>query len=63
MSQGFESDSRVDDVANVCCRFGMGEGGGGESKSVDLSVTLDVSDAARGRVVKGLLVWKKSRKK
>ena len=56
MSQGFESDSRVDDVANVCCRFGMGEGGGGESKSVDLSVTLDVSDAARGRVVKGLLV-------
>lgn len=36
---------------NAECRFGIGEGGGGESRSVDFSVTLDVSDAARGRAV------------
>ena len=57
MSHGFEFESWIDGVANVDCRFGIGEGGGGESKSVDLSVTLDVSDAARGRAVKGL-VWR-----
>ena len=43
-------------MANVDCRFST-EDGDGESKSVDLSVTLDVSDAASGRGVKGL-VWR-----
>lgn len=56
MSHGFEFSSWVVDVANVDCRFSM-EGGDGESKSVDLSVTLDVSDAASGWGVKGL-VWR-----
>ena len=54
MSQGFESDTGVVNVRT-------GEDVGGESKSVDLRVTLDVSDAARGRAVSGL-VWEKFRR-
>jgi hypothetical protein len=56
VSQGFEFGSRIGGVGGCeCWRFGMGESGGGESKSVDFRVTLDVSDAAKGRVVKVLL--------
>lgn len=46
MSHGFGFNSWTDDVDNAECCFGIGEGGDGESRSVDLSVTLDVSDAA-----------------
>lgn len=58
MSHGFGFNFWTDDVDNAECRFGIGEGGEGESRSVDLSVTLDVSDAA-GWVEKGL-VWKEN---
>ena len=58
MSHGLGFDASFDGAESPGCRFGIGEGGGGESRSVDLRVTLEVSDAARGRAVKGLWVWR-----